>query len=153
MATTNLNFGAQISEWASRTTQRMEAVFKESTQRTVARMQTPVGAGGNMPVDTGFLRASIRASTESMPRIDPGAKAPAIGVVPQNDDDVTATIINAKLGQTIFVGYTASYAAHVEYGTSRMAPRAFVGLAVEQWPATVTQVCEELRGRVESRNG
>jgi HK97 gp10 family phage protein len=151
MATTGLDFGAQISEWVARTTQRTEAVFKESTQRTVARMQTPVGAGGNMPVDTGYLRASIRASTESMPRIDPGAKAPIIGGVPYNADDVTATIINARLGQTIFVGYVASYAPYVEYGTSKMPPRAFVGLAVQQWPATVTQVCEELRNRVEAR--
>jgi hypothetical protein len=147
MATTHLNFGAQIDAWVKQSDQRMTAVFRESTQRTVSIAQSIV------PVDTGFLRASVRASTSAAPPLSREAPrnsldAAAEAAYPDNDDgNVTLTIAGANLGQTIFVGYTANYAGHVEYGTSRMAGRAFVGQAVAQWPMTVSRVIEDLKGR------
>lgn len=142
-----LDFGAQVDAWVLKTKQRTEAVFRESTQRTVAKMQLPVQAGGNMPVDTGFLRASIRASLESMPRIDNADRKSSGGAFGWDDAVVTTTISNAQIGQTIYVGYTASYAPFVEYGSHGRQPRAFVGLAAQQWPVTVSQVVSELKQR------
>lgn len=118
----------------------MEAVFKESAQRTVSLAQSQV------PVDTGFLRASVRASITSMPAINSAAR-PADGQSYQPGGEVVLAIVGAGLGDTIFVGYTAAYAGFVEYGTSRMAPRRFVGYAASQWQATVRQVSQELQAR------
>lgn len=139
MATTNLSFEAQVDAWTRQTKERMEAVFKESAQRVVSL------AVSYTPVDSGFLRASVQGSLSAMPQINPMAKrgsglAGRIG-------DITLTIVGAQLGQTIYVGYTAAYAAHVEYGTSRMAPRRFVGRAAAQWQSIVRSVAGELQSR------
>lgn len=147
----NLSFGAQIDDWVRATEQRMTAVFRESTRRTISIAQSLV------PVDTGFLRASVRASLSEMPRIDSSKSSGGGGSRRRRTalpGDVTLAIAGAKVGQTIYVGYTASYAGFVEYGTSRMAPRAYVGQAVIQWPQTVNQVVNELKNRVkEASNG
>lgn len=119
----------------------MEAVWKESSQRTVSLAQSYV------PVDTGFLRASVRAAIDSMPPIEAGSRPVDGGAYNYTGAQITGVISGAELGQTIFVGYTAGYAGFVEYGTSRMAPRAFVGRAAEQWSITVSQVAGELKGR------
>ena len=140
MATTTLQFANIVDDWCRAQPARMEAIWKESSQRTVSMTQA------NVPVDTGFLRASIRASTDSMPPIEAKAR-PDAGASYTSDSAYVATIAGAELGQSIFVGYTAGYAGFVEYGTSRMAPRAFVGLAVAQWPVTVSQVAAELKAR------
>jgi hypothetical protein len=143
-----LSFGAQIDDWVRATEQRMNAVFRESTRRTISIAQSLV------PVDTGFLRASVQASVSEMPRISSekssgGGSRRRRTALP---GDVTLAIAGAKIGQTIYVGYTASYAGFVEYGTSKMAPRAYVGQAVIQWPQTVNQVVNELKNRVAERS-
>ena len=143
MATTNLNFGAQVDAWVMATKERAEAVFRESTKRTVSIAQAAV------PVDTGFLRASIRASTSAMPTLS--AARPSSGSFPNGAGDVVLTIAGAQLGQTIFVGYTANYAIYVEYGTSRMAPRGFVARAAQQWQATVNAVTADAKSRAAGR--
>jgi HK97 gp10 family phage protein len=138
VASTRLSFGAQIDNWVRESEQRMTAVFRESTKRTISIAQS------NVPVDTGFLRASIRASLAAMPHISEEKPSPGSYVPP----DLTMTIAGAKIGETIYVGYTASYAGYVEYGTSKMAPRAFVGQAAIQWPEIVKKVVDDLKGRV-----
>lgn len=139
------SFSSQIDEWVKETQERMLAVFRESTQRTVSNAQQMV------PIDTGFLRASVRASLNGMPPIDREAKptAPAYGY---DDTGVVMTIANAELGDTIYVGWTAAYAAHVEYGTSKMVGRGFVAIAALAWPNTVYQVSQELKARVTQAN-
>lgn len=139
MAVSNLTFSAQVSEWVRQTEQRMTAVFRESTQRVVEDMQSRI------PVDTGFLKSSIQVSTNgpapmSRPRPDGGSFAyqPTAAVL---------AIAGAEIGDTIYASYTANYAAHVNYGTSKMAGRQFVGLAAQRWPAIVDEVCRELQSR------
>lgn len=136
-----LSFSGQIDEWVRQTEQRMEAVFRESARRTIST------ALSYTPVDTGFLRASVRVSTQSMPQVDPSAT----GGTPAPGGDYVMSIAGAQLGQTIYAGWTAAYGPFVEFGTSKMAPRAFVARAAMQWNATVQQVSQELRGRVSGR--
>lgn len=142
MAATNLNFAAQVDAWVKQTEARMTAVFRESAQRTISLAQNYV------PVDTGYLRASLRVSLESMPRIEPGKDGFSIKPKsPVPPPDFTLAIAGAQIGQVIFAGYTAAYAGHVEYGTSRQAPQAYVGRAALQWQTTVDRVVSELKSR------
>lgn len=141
MAVSNLSFGAAVDEWVQQTEQRMEAVFKESTQRTVSIAQDII------PRDTGFARASVRASTEEMPPIDDKARGEKGASYSYNSGEITLTIAGAELGQTIYVGWTASYVQFLEYGHSKQAPAGFVGLAAAQWQHTVDVVTQELKGR------
>jgi hypothetical protein len=144
----NLTFAAQVSDWVRKVKGAEEAVFKESVQELANRVQTTRNAGGRMRVDTGFLRASLMASTSAMPLIDP-KKGPVEGQTYAFDAEVIeAVIAGSELGDTIYLGYTAAYAAHREYGARGQAPDAFVRTAAQQWPQIVDEKAAELKSRL-----
>lgn len=147
MATTALEFTGKIDAWVAESQARLTAVFHEATQRTVAMAQLPVAKGGNMPIDTGYLRYGIRASLSAMPGVVPKSHPTQGASYGYNPGEVSLVINQAKIGQTIYIGYTAAYAAYVEYGTSKTRARGFVGKAALQWQHTVNQVVENLKAR------
>ena len=136
------NFSAQVDAWVLKSEQRLRAVFREATKRTVAIAQERI------PVDTGYARSSVRASLQSMPPIDPGASKPTGGSFTYDPGDIVLTIAGAEIGQTIYVGWTANYVGYLEAGSSKQAPSGFVRLAAMQWQATVNQVVAEAKARV-----
>jgi hypothetical protein len=139
MAVESKKFAASIDEWVQASEQRMLAVFHESTQRVASL------ANNGVPVDTGFARGSVRASTEAMPSIDPNAKGGSVSAEAMSA--VTLVIAGSRLGQTVFIGWTASYILPLEYGHSQQAPSGFVRLAAAQWQVTVDRVTQEAKGR------
>lgn len=141
------SFAAQVSAWVAETRQRQEAVYKESAQRVVAVMQTPRGAGGFMRVDTGFLRASLVATTSVAlpPTIE---KPEGDGKFSYDAGQISLVIAGADIQTPITVVYTANYARHREYGVKGQAPDRFVALAAQQWPRIVNEVCAEAQRRV-----
>src|SRR3569623_1384754 len=136
-----LSFTTAIDNWVADTEARMTAVFKESTQRVFSL------ADNGVPVDTGFARASPQASTEAMPSIVSDNKGEEGKAYPADFGQISAVIANAKLGQTIYVGWTASYVLPLEYGHSKHAPSGFVRIAAAQWGQVVSQVTEEAKAR------
>jgi len=92
----------------------------------------------NTPVDTGFLRASWSASIGTVANTRAGTAPSARGVSKDGMGTVSRmNLVGARLrlGQTYYATNGAAYAAHVEYGTSRMAPRAFVRGTLARAPA------------------
>lgn len=144
MATNVLDFSASIGDWVKSSEQRMTAVFREATKLTVRKAQKRI------PVVTGFARASIRASTSSMPQIDPALSNPLREKVAYDFGEITAVIAGARLGETIYIGWTANYVWYLELGHSKQAPAGFVGLAAAEWQNTVNDVVAKLKARVES---
>ena len=158
MAVKNLTFSAQVDEWVKATEQRMEAVFKQSTQRVFEEVRKTEAKGGTIPVITGHLRNSFQASTNGPIPIDPASK-PVKGASYDKTGDalpgpVTLVITGAKLGQTIWGCFTAAYAARMEYGftgedalgrTYNQAGRGFVRLAAQKWQRIVEDVVAELK--------
>jgi hypothetical protein len=140
------SFSAAVSEWVRKTEARQEAVFRASVQRVVEVMQTPVARGGNLPVDTGFLRASLLAVIgDQMP---PARSAPPDGgAFTFAADQVNLVIASADLTNTITVAYTANYARYVEFGARGRPGRRFVSLAAQQWPRIVNEVAREAQTR------
>lgn len=160
MATENLDFGASVDAWVRATEQRMEAVFKESTQRIIEEVRKPEAKGGKMPVDTGYLRNSLVATTDGPTLMSRESKPEAGRQYDQTGDAlpqaVSLTITNAKLGQTIWACFTAAYAARMEYGFSgedslgrsfNQKGRGFVRLATQRWQSIVDAVVKELKER------
>lgn len=149
MATTGLNFAAQVDEWVRQTEARMTGVFRQSAQEVIEEMQKPVGAGGNMPVDTGFLRSSLQVAVNAAPvpanRPNPGA------AVAYKPEAASLAIAGAEIGDTVVASYSAAYAPHVEYGARGRPPMRFVGLAAAQWQAIVKRVTDRLRARSGAR--
>lgn len=51
--------------------------------------------------------------------------------------DILLVINRADLGDTIYLGYTANYAAYVYYGARGNAPRPWVTMVAQRWTAIV----------------
>ncbi len=137
----NLNFAGQVDEWTKETADRLDRVWKASTQELASV------ANNGVPIDTGFARASFRASNEAMPLINPSATNKGRAAVSQDFGEITTTIASAKLGGTIYLGWTAAYINVLEYGHSKQAPQGFARLAAAQWPSLVSQVVAEAKSR------
>jgi len=142
------SFAATVAEWAHEVQGAAEAIWKASAQALVEEAQRPVGQGGHMRVDTGFLRASLMASTSAMPSIDPGARPVKDQKYEADFGTIEAVIAAADLGETIYLGYTASYAGYREYGANGQPPDAFVRLAAQRWPQIVQAESDKLKGRL-----
>lgn len=136
-----LDLGAQLDDWAKKSQARMEAVYKGSTQELISRAQQRI------PVDTGFARASIRASLEKMPEITSvnGEKHKQYSV---DISSIILVINSAKLGQTIYVGWTAKYVQQLEWGHSDQAPSGFIGVTALEWPQIVAGEIEKAKASV-----
>lgn len=133
------NFSATVGAWVHRVQGGLDAIFRESVQELVSQMQALV------PVDTGFLRASLRASTTAMPVLsldNPGGRfALDIG-------QIELVIMGADAGDTIYLGYTAKYGAYVHYGAQGRPPRPWVDMVVQRWAIIVDGKAKELKTRL-----
>lgn len=135
MAQPTASFAAALDDWVLETKERTLAVFRGSAQEIIEVMQKPVAEGGNMPVDTGFLRASLQVNLNGwVPtnRENPKPDAPKGALDTFNSTVAELVIAGAKLGDTVYASYSANYAPMMEYGTSKTQPRAFVRLAMAQ---------------------
>ena len=125
-------FTAQVMAFTDRANEKLEAVIKQSAQEVFATAQTPKAQGGRMPVDTGFLRNSLIAQLNG-------------ATVGGGADAYTLAIAGAEAGDVIFGGWTANYARHQEYGTSRMAGNFYMLGAAQQWQQIVSRNAELVR--------
>lgn len=133
------SFAADVDAWARKSKLRMEAIFKESLQRVVEDANTPRAQGGNMPVDTGFLRNSLLADINAMPS-GPSRREGDGPIKPS--DDVGLVFVRATLGDTLYVGWSAVYARrmNIKYG--------FRDSAAQKWPQVVAEVTAEAKRRI-----
>ena len=146
MADDPATFTATVDKWVAEVPERLSVVFRDATQTVVEIAQDAI------PVDTGFARASVRASTESMPQIDftpaprpPGRKPRSGPIIPYSGQEISLSIANAKIEDTIFIGWTANYAIYLEYGHSTQAPTGFVRNAALQWPRIVSESAQKAK--------
>lgn len=113
--------------------------------RNSKKAMGPVGpgtGGGRLPVDTGFLWHSLVVSLDGMPQMrDNPTEATTYTY---NPGPINMVVSNATLGDTIFAGYAAKYAAKVNYSYGYM----FVDMATQRWSQTVNAVVQELKGRM-----
>lgn len=121
------SFSNQVKAFADKAKRRQTAIFRESAQRLATEAGVPRAQGGNMPVDTGYLRGSMAASPTGMPAL--GALPPAV------------VLLSLQAGDTIFMGWTANYAIYMEarYGFAR--------LAAQNWTFIVDKVTKEVKAR------
>jgi len=144
------SFSAQVDAWARKSEERLRDVFQMASTEVIEEMRKPVGAGGSMPVVSGFLRNSLQVALNAdLPAAD--RKPTGSAGAPQ---DVHAVIAGAEIGDTISAGYTAIYALRINYGfqgedsmgrTYNQQGRLFVEKAVQQWPAIVSSVVARLK--------
>lgn len=137
-----LDLGSQIDAWTKQSEARMMAVYKGSVQELVSRAQSRI------PVDTGFARASIRASFAEMPKIDQNAQAVPGKTYNPDLSQVLLMINSSKSGQTIYIGWTANYVQYLEWGHSDQAPNGFIGITALEWPEIVNREIAKAKASV-----
>jgi len=138
---------AKVNADVVNTKARMLAVRNASVQDLIEVMQTPRGAGGNMRIDTGFLRASLKAVIGSAnftitDRPDDQAKYSF------DMGSITLVIAGAEINDAIEAVYTASYARPREYGARGYPGDRFVALAAQQWQQVVEANVAKLKAKV-----
>lgn len=151
------SFEGQIAKWVAEVEGGALAIFHESAQRVTDEMNKPVGQGGNLPVDTGYLWHSLTASSSEMPKIREDAKPQSGASYSFNPAPVNLVINSVPIGGVVYIGYVANYSARLNYGftgTDRLGRqysqqgRMFVELAAQKWPSIVAQVTNELSARL-----
>lgn len=139
---TKKDFVGNITKFTKGNQKLAEAVWKTSTQKVATRSRIPIDKGGYMPVKTGNLRRSQAASTTEMPQ----PAGPKTKFANDGASNVAAVILNAKMGDRIYIGFRAIYARIQE------ARNGFVSLTAQAWPKIVAESIRELRAAVRGRN-
>jgi hypothetical protein len=144
MAVNNLNFGSQVDAWCHEAEARMVAVRNTATEDVTDLMREYT------PIDLGFLAGTIQGSLNAPTPIDPSATNAKNAHIAKDASagEISLTITSAKLTDTIYVCFTIGYAGFVEYGTSKMEPRAMVRRAAAQWPRLVESAVTRAKARV-----
>ncbi|GGE18182.1 hypothetical protein GCM10011390_41700 [Aureimonas endophytica] len=150
----NLSFSAAVAKWVQETEVLAEAVFHESVEELLNRASMEVRGGGNMPVDTGTLRASLTLSATAMPPIKTAEEgAPTV----YSGAEIAAQIEGFALGTTIYAGWTVAYAARIEYGFDGVDSlgryysqpgRGFVRKAAQDWSEIVNRSVRRAAAKV-----
>lgn len=91
------SFQAQIRDWNKKTLDQQKRVLQQSLNDVLDIAQTPVAKGGNMPVDTGFLRNSLVSELN-------GAQ------IAKGPDNYTLAIAQMDAGDYARFGWAAAYA-------------------------------------------
>lgn len=128
-------FKIRLGKWKKASDDKLDALARQVCYEMAFRVVEKT------PVDTGFLRGSWQPSIgvpklAGDPEPDPGG-AKAMG-------KIAAVIPQIKAGDRFYMMNNANYARAVEYGTSRMAGRHYVGDTVASWPSVVADTAASL---------
>lgn len=145
----NQTFAATIEAWVRKVKDAEETIFKEAAQRLareltaeVTRLVYDQPTTPSYPKRTGFLKASLVASTTEMPRLsldNPGHD------VAMDFGPIELVINGSDIGDTIYLGYTAKYGAMVASGANGRPPKPWVDLVAQRWQQIVSEVAAEVR--------
>jgi len=131
--TDNRKFVADVSAFADKTADQMLRVARQSLQDTLRDAQTPVAQGGDMPVDTGFLRNSLQITLR-------GSSSGRGG------DNYILGISSLQLGDPFQAAWTAEYAIPRHYAVGvGQGGGMWRDKAAQKWPLTVAKNARMVR--------
>lgn len=136
------SFSNQVKAFSKKAEARYRATARTAVQDTIDMAQRPRGDGGRLPIVTGFLRASIQASQNTMPSgpttNEKNKKFPLGTQVAGEPVAMTLLKWDPSTRQTLFVGWSAVYSRAMEsrYG--------FLRGAAEVWDQTVAKAAKKV---------
>lgn len=136
---------ANLDKWAAQTTKRLDAVVKQATNDTIrqaSRTATGKTRGGTLkkgyvPRDTGILAGSLVSTLHG------GTMLTGAG-----EDSYRLVVGSMKAGDVARFAWTADYAAHVHFGTSRQPGWFWIDEAANNWPQIVDAAVRRAKARV-----
>jgi len=138
-------FQNAVLAWQDKAMKHANLVLKYAVQELIEDIVKTIPEGGRMRVDTGFLRASLRAQLE-VPIMQVITKPDGEeGSYPLDVAEVTLTINRMQIGQTLHVGFTANYARYREFGANGQPPDAFVRTHTAAWQNYISRAAARVR--------
>lgn len=151
-------FSEQVEAQVTEAKKRLDEVARRSAERLITYIQRPgwsaraarrAGNGEDVgirhdsavPVDTGFLRASLVVGSVPVQGTTKGAEN---GHYDWNESQATGYIRSMSLNTTMYATYAAEYAAKIHWGSDGFPARPWVNLSVQMWPTIVAEVVGEL---------
>lgn len=140
-----MSFADDVKRWARRTLERMLRVFQRAVVLLGEEMARPKPSGAT-PHLTGNLIRSLLAQVNG--RVNVGAAAAEYA-----GTDVGLAVASAVLGDSVTLGFQASYARRMNFGfvgqdslgrTYNQAGSHFVERAAAMWPQFVDQAVQEV---------
>ena len=142
-----MTFARDVAAFKEKARKRSLAIFRESAQRLAHQANRSRFDGGRMPVDTGFLRNSMAGSTSGVPSGPSEGRrrrAGEAGLLYHGPvgQPVEVAILSARLGGSVWMGWTAMYAPFMEerYG--------FFRAGSQNWQNIVNEVTAEAKRRI-----
>lgn len=142
--------GGGATGWALQVQQRTE-MTKAKLRRALqlyARLQSDAWIAGT-PVDTSWMIQHYYAVLDgSIPPAEPRPSREAVPSDPSGSasrERIAPVIARFDAGHTLTLWNSAPYAPSVEYGTAKMAPRAWTRAAVARAPSLLAQAVAEAR--------
>lgn len=138
------DFGRRVLGFTRKVYSKRDAVFREAFLTLADHMQA------RCPKDTHFLMSSLEASTVGTPemnRPNPFPSAPK-GYFSWDRSQVVGVVQNARVGQKIYLGYTAEYAGFVHDGHGSSQSEPWVALVSQMW----VQIVNEAAARIGDRD-
>ena len=138
-----LSFSDAVKKFAN-SPKAIEAIHKTSLEKLDRELTRTKAEGGSVPVDTGNLYRSLVASTSGMP---------TTSVTRSSGSNVTAVIAQLRPNQSIWLGYTATYARRMNFGfvgadslgrVYNQQGNYFVERAIAMWPQLVDEAIKEV---------
>lgn len=119
-----IKFAADMKAWSEEAKAKMDTVVRVGTMDIIEEVVRTT------PVDTGFMRSTWAVDLNersTRPLLDkPEGLSADGGTLPIDTAAISLAIQAGKAGDVFFVSNGARYAAMLEFGTSKMAPRAWV---------------------------
>lgn len=143
MAVKNLSFSSQIDDWVKQTEARMLAVRNQAAEDVSDKLREYT------PIQYGFLAGTIQGSLNAPTPIDPSKTNAdhAHIAADASAGQISLVIAGASLDDVIYTCFTMSYAIFVNFGTSKMTPRAMVQRAAAEWPQIVSSAVTRAKAR------
>jgi len=133
-----IDFADDVERWAKETEVTLETYLREYGQSLMERVVQ------NTPVDEGFLRNSWHVTLNPANALGTARTADKSGQRAVGQASLVLSTMEA--GDTVYFINGAKYARFVEYGTSRMAPRAFVRKTLSQTKQIAQLTAQRIRG-------
>ena len=128
----NKRFIADTQAFVGKTKEQMLRVAKQSIQDVVRIAQTTTAQGGDMPVDTGFLRNSLVTELRG-------------ATIGGGSDSYVLGIAGLRLGDAFQVAWTAEYAIPRHYMISTKEGGLWRDKAAQRWTGIVADNARKVR--------
>ena len=139
-------FAAQLADFEKVVDDRLRRILRKSMDELLTMAQRPIREGGRIPVESGYLRASLelREGDELVTTLEPLTRTEAQAFAADRPEGDTSIIEAAEVGKLYTATWRAPYAIISEFGSGRNPGYLSVTAASANWQQIVARVAQRI---------